>query len=136
MAAPDAPNVSGFKSGGLDWGFAFLKEFEVFSVRVEAKTLMQPPKSRVLGHSRACLSYQKLFSPWPLHHTHSVISCELRICPQLGVIRYTPTTRACTISQLLPQLRILLLQPFYLPFVENPQILFSVPCFVESLHTC
>lgn len=32
-----APNVSGFKSGGLDWSFASLKEFEVSSVRVEEK---------------------------------------------------------------------------------------------------
>jgi hypothetical protein len=60
------PNVSGFKSGGLHESFASLKEFEVFSVRVEEKTPMQPPKSRVRGHSRACLSYQKLFRRGPL----------------------------------------------------------------------
>lgn len=62
-----------------------------------------------------------------------VHSWRLRICPEPAGIRCTPTARARAISQLLLQLRILLLKSLYLSLVKRPQILFSIPCLVDSL---
>jgi hypothetical protein len=62
-----------------------------------------------------------------------VHSWRLRICPEPAGIRCTPTARARAISQLLPQLRILLLKFLYLSLVKRSQILFSIPCPVDSL---
>ena len=123
-------------------------------MRLTVQTRYQSQVARVVGYYNLCKTRRKTFvipepclEPGAFESTaitpktfssiscnHRVHSCSLRICSKPAVIRHASSARTSTISQLLLQFGIFLLQPLYLTFVEYPKILFSVPSLVETLH--